>query len=333
MARPSEDELIARYFAPLAGPGGLALVDDAALLTPSPGHDLVLTVDALVAGVHFLPGDPPDAIAAKALGVNLSDLAAKGAEPVGFLLALALPDDWTEAWLAGFCGGLGAASQASGCQLLGGDTVRAAGPLTISITAIGQVPAGQMVRRTTARPGDMICVTGTIGDAALGLALLDGSDPAWQGALDAADRAFLVDRYRRPRPRTALAPALRDLASAAMDVSDGLAGDAAKMLRASGVTGAIDLDRLPLSPAARAALAAAPALLDRIAGGGDDYEILFTLPPGRWDAMAREAAGLGLALTAIGEVREGEEPLCLRLHGSAYALATRSFQHFGAAFQ
>ncbi|WP_375458468.1 thiamine-phosphate kinase [uncultured Enterovirga sp.] len=337
MSRPDEDDLIARYFAPLAGPGGLSLLDDAALIAPEPGCEMVLTVDALVEGVHFLPDDPPESLGAKALGVNLSDLAAKGADPVGFLLALALPDGWTEDWLGAFCSGLGAAAAAAGCPLLGGDTVRAAGPLVLSVTALGQVPAGRMVRRTTARPGDLMAVTGTIGDAVLGLALLRGRSEPWDAALAPADRAFLIDRYRVPRPRLALAPALRDHASAAMDVSDGLAGDAAKLLRASGVAGHLDLDRIPLSPAAQAALASAPAapaapvLLDRLAGGGDDYEILFTLPPERWDAMRRDAAAIGLALTIVGEVRDGEGPLALRRGGSPTTIASPSFQHFGAS--
>jgi thiamine-monophosphate kinase len=171
MTRPGEDELIARYFGPLAGPGALELKDDTALITPVPGHDLVLTADAIVAGVHFLPDDPPDSIGRKALGVNLSDLAAKGADPLGFVLTLALPPDWTETWVAGFAAGLGGMARELGCPLLGGDTVRTPGPLSISVTAFGTVPEGRMVRRTTARPGDAICVTGTIGDAALGLAL------------------------------------------------------------------------------------------------------------------------------------------------------------------
>lgn len=412
MARAGEDELIARYFAPLAGPGGLGLTDDAALVAVPDGHELVVTVDAIVAGVHFLPDDPPASVAVKALGVNLSDLAAKGADPIGFVMALALPEDWTENWLAAFAGGLGAVAERSGCALLGGDTVRAAGPLSISITAFGSVPAGRMVRRTTARAGDLIAVTGTIGDAALGLDLLTGA-PAWGRGLDPADCAELVDRYRHPRPRLALAAPLREHASAAMDVSDGLVGDAAKMLRASGVTGTLDLDRIPLSRAARAALAAAVAssaeatsqdrdiaygsgrtaylspggrgrvgvsrpgereapspdnshpphpalypagkgvpaptsdlerdgsaipprpgptsgLLDRIAGGGDDYEVLFTLPSARLNAMTRAAAALGLAVTVVGEVRDGKGPPALRLDGSPHALAKSSFRHFGS---
>jgi thiamine-monophosphate kinase len=329
VARPSEDELIARHLAPLAGPGGLGLKDDAALLVPHPGHDLVLTVDAIVEGVHFLPGDPPKTLAAKALGVNLSDLAAKGAAPVGFLMVLALPDGWTEDWLAAFCSGLAAVANEAGCPLLGGDTVRAGGPLTISITAFGEVPSGTMVRRTTAQAGDLVCVTGTIGDAALGLSVLTGAP--FSASLAEADRAFLADRYRRPRPRLALAAVLREHASAAMDVSDGLAGDFAKLLRASGVTGTLDLDHIPMSPATKAALAAQPGLLDTVAGGGDDYEILFTLSPDRLDAMTRDAEALGLPITVVGEVRAGEGSPALRWNGSPHALAASSFQHFGTA--
>ena len=325
MATSGEDDLIARHFAPIAGPGGLGLLDDAACLPVRPGRELVLTADALVAGVHFLPDDPPDTIAVKALGVNLSDLAAKGAEPEGFLLSLALADGWTDGWLAAFCQGLAGEARAHGCPLLGGDTVRTPGPLTLSVTALGSVPAGTMVRRTTARPGDLVCVTGTIGDAALGLLVLTGAP--WAAGLGAEERAFLADRYRRPRPRLALGAALRRYASAAMDVSDGLAGDLAKLLRAGGVTGTLHLDRIPLSPAARAVIARGPVLLDRIAGGGDDYEILFTLPPGRRNAMTDEAAALGLAVTIVGEVGDGEAPLAVRLDGEPYRLVRPSYEH------
>src|SRR5215217_7928762 len=231
--RPGEDSLIARFFAPIAGEGALNLMDDAACLTPKPGHDLVLTADALVEGVHFLPEDAPGSIARKALGVNVSDLAAKGAEPSGFLLSLALPDDWSESWLSDFAAGLGEASRDFACPLLGGDTVRARGPLTLSVTAVGQVPTGRMVLRTTAQAGDVICVTGTIGDAALGLKLR--SKPGWTENLSPDEKAHLSDRYLHPQPRHRLAAALRSHASAAMDVSDGLAGDLAKMMQASGV--------------------------------------------------------------------------------------------------
>lgn len=325
--RPGEDELIARYFAPLAGKGGLGLQDDAALLRPTPGHDLVLTVDAIVAGVHFFPDDPPEAVARKALGVNLSDLAAKGAAPAGFLLALTLPQDWTEVWLAGFCDGLGEAAGVFGCPLLGGDTVR--GPaLAVSISAYGEVPQGRMVRRATARPGDRLCVSGTIGDAALGLALRGPSAPSWRDALSPEQRSFLVDRYLQPQPRLALAAALLEHASAAMDVSDGLAGDLAKMMRASGASAAVEAEAVPLSPAARAALAAEPSLFDRIVTGGDDYEILVAVPPARLDAFLAASTRAGMATTAIGTVTEGQEPPLFRCGGLGRRYERGSYSHF-----
>jgi thiamine-monophosphate kinase len=304
----NEPELIARYFAPLAGPEGLGLADDAALLTPPPGCDLVLTTDALVAGIHFFADDPPGAVAAKALGVNLSDLAAKGAEPLGFLLSLALPPGWTERFLADFCAGLDGAAQEGRIKLLGGDTVTTSGPLTLSITALGAVPHGGMVRRRGARLRDCLYVSGTIGDAALGLALRRAElereqPPLWAADVDATE---LIDRYLRPRPRLALAPALRACASAAMDVSDGLIGDLRAMMKASGASAHVDLWKIPLSAPARAALAADPALLDLALTGGDDYEIICAVPPAqaeRFEALAQVA---GVAVARIGEVAARE---------------------------
>jgi thiamine-monophosphate kinase len=324
--RPSEDDLIARYFAPLAGEGGLELRDDAACLSPLARHDLVLTADALVETVHFLPGDAPGSVARKALGVNVSDLAAKGADPAGFLLSLALPDGWTEDWLAGFATGLGEAARDFSCPLLGGDTVRARGALTLSVTAIGQVPAGRMVRRTTARDGDVICVTGTIGDAALGLGLR--SSPAWAGGLLSEEAAFLADRYLHPQPRHRLAAPLRTHARAAMDVSDGLAGDLAKMMRASGVTAVVETDRVPLSPAARAAIRADPGLLDLALTGGDDYEILCTLPEKSLDTLLKEADRVGVALSVIGRVVAGDGLPVFRRQDSERRFDAGSYSHF-----
>jgi thiamine-monophosphate kinase len=294
----NEPELIARYFAPLAGPGGLGLRDDAALLAPPPGTELVLTADALVAGRHFFAEDPPADIAAKALGVNLSDLAAKGADPLGFLLTLALPPDWRAEWLGNFAKGLGEASQAAGCQLLGGDTVATPGPLTLSITALGAVPQGKMIRRAGAKPGDALFVTGTIGDAALGLKIrqaeVSGDPlPDWAQKLAPADRAFLVGRYLRPQPRLAAIPGLRAAASAAMDVSDGLVGDLRALLRASSVSGRIELADIPLSQAARAALDADPSLEETIFCGGDDYEILCAAPEAAASMLAGFATRIG----------------------------------------
>jgi thiamine-monophosphate kinase len=285
-------------------------------------------VDGLQAGIHFLADDRPASIARKALAVNVSDLAAKGAEPSGFLLTLALPEDWTEAWLAGFCEGLAEAAGAFRCPLLGGDTVRANGPLWLSVTALGQVPTGRMVPRGGARPGDRICVTGTIGDAALGLALRRGERPAWAAGLGPDERDFLVDRYLHPRPRLALAGALREHARAAMDVSDGLAGDLAKMIRASGTTAVVDVAAIPLSPAARAALAGDPGLLDRVVTGGDDYEILCAVPEERLEPFLAGAASLGVGAVAIGVVQRGGGLPVFRDGARERRYERGSFSHF-----
>ena len=324
--RPSEDDLIARYFAPLAGPGGLGLCDDAALVAPPAGCEIVATVDGLVAGVHFFPHDPPGAVARKALRVNLSDLAAKGAAPLGFLLTLALPRDFSADWLEAFAQGLGEDARAFGCALLGGDTVSTPGPLTLSITALGAVPAGRMVRRTGARAGDALYVSGTIGDSALGLALR--LDPARGQGASADERGFLLQRYLLPEPRLALAPVLLAHASGAMDVSDGLVGDLAKMMRVSGVIAVVDVADVPLSAGARA-LAGDPDLLATALTGGDDYEILASVPPGACAAFEADAARAGLAVARIGEVVAGAgAPVFRDLRGEPMRFARASFSHF-----
>ena len=326
--RPSEDTLIERYFAPLAGPGGLKLRDDAALIALAEGHELVTTVDMVVSGTHFFADDPADAIAEKVLGVNLSDLAAKGAKPLGFLLAMALPSDWNEDWLALFCKGLGKSALKYGCSLLGGDTTRTKGPLVLSLTAFGAVPNGTMVPRTGAKPGDLIAVTGSIGDGALGLKIRATPELDWVDALNERDFAFLLDRYLRPQPRTAFAEALRTSAHAAMDVSDGLVGDLTKMLRASGVTGILRIEDVPLSSAARAAIAYHPGLLADAVTGGDDYEVLFTLPPERFEMLQARARVSGLQITVIGEVRAGTAPLSVSHHGETFLTRSPSYSHF-----
>jgi thiamine-monophosphate kinase len=324
----SEDDLIARYFAPLAGEGGLGLRDDAASLAAPADADLVITADALVAGVHFFAEDPPDAIARKALRVNLSDLAAKGAQPMGFLLTLALAAPWSPAWLEAFAAGLGDDALAYSCPLLGGDTVHTPGPLSISITALGAVPRGRMVPRTGARPGDLIAVTGSIGDAALGL--LQRTIPAapWIAGLGEAERDHLLDRYRLPQPRSALAGALRDHAHSSMDVSDGLVGDLEKMLRVSGVSGSVTLDAVPLSPAARRAIAADPRLLEVALTGGDDYEILCSVGPQQIEGLTAAAQAIGLPLTVIGRVVEGTDRAEFTYLGAPLSFARRSYSHF-----
>lgn len=322
MNRPSEDDLIARYFAPLAGPGALGLKDDAALLVPPPGSEIVLTVDGLVAGVHFFADDPADAIAKKALRVNVSDLAAKGAAPLGFLLTLALPRDWRAEWLESFARGLGEDAARFNCPLLGGDTVSTPGPLTLSVTAFGAVPAGRMVRRTGARVGDALYVSGAIGDAALGLL-------ARRGTMDGDGEAFLIDRYLLPQPRLALAPALLAHASGAMDVSDGLVGDLTKMMRVSGASAHVDVARIPLSRAARAMIEADPAFLATALTGGDDYEILTSVPLASAGAFEAAAGAAGVAVTRIGEVVAGDAPPLLRdARGEPMRFERGSWSHF-----
>jgi thiamine-monophosphate kinase len=272
--RYSEDELIARLFAPIAGPAGLGLEDDAALL-PASSEPMVATTDMIVAGVHFFADDPPARIAKKALRVNLSDLAAKGAAPVGFLLSLALPPDWTNDWLAAFAAGLAEDAALYGAPLIGGDTASTPGPLTISITALGRT--SRFAPRAGARPGDAIFVSGTIGDAALGLAVR--RDPALAARLSPAARDWLLDRYLLPRPRLDLIETVRGGASAAMDVSDGLVGDLAKLCRASRVSALVEAPLVPLSTAAQEAIGLSPSLFETALTGGDDYEILFAADP------------------------------------------------------
>ena len=328
-AGPSgEDALIARYFKPLATePGAFGLLDDAAILKPS-RDDLVLKTDAIVEGVHFLPDDPPDTVARKALRRNLSDLAAKGAMPAGFLLTLALRSV-DEAWLTPFARGLGEDAGQYGCPLFGGETVSTPGPIMVSISAFGHVPSGRMVRRSGAGPGDRVVVSGTIGDAALGLDIIRGGAAASVLADDASAREMLVGRYRVPQPRNLLAKAVLDHASAAMDVSDGLAGDLAKLCAASAVSAAIDVASIPLSASAALVLAHRALGIEALVSGGDDYEILCTIPEGRFDSFA-EAAGLaGVAVSSIGTVISGASgPKFLDAHGRDLRLAHRSYSHF-----
>lgn len=323
-----EDAIIADYFAPLAGEGAFGLRDDAAAFAPADGCDVVVTVDALVSGVHFFPDDPPASIARKALAVNLSDLAAKGAKPKGFVIALALEDDWRADWLAEFANGLGYAAGLFGCPLLGGDTVRSAGPFWISITAFGEAPSGRMVHRFNARPGDVVCVSGTIGDGALGLKLRGVATAPWTMRIGLEHRVFLTDRYVHPQPRLALAPVLREFAGAAMDVSDGLAGDLAKMCRMSGVGADVDLSLVPLSAGAQAARRLEPSLFDVVMTGGDDYEILCAVAPERLDAFLAACRDEGVAMTPIGRFRQGDCTPIFRDGDEEKRYQKGSFSHF-----
>jgi thiamine-monophosphate kinase len=313
---PAEFALIGRHFRPLAGPGALDLADDAALLTPPPGRELVLTVDAMIGGVHFLPDDPPDLVGRKLLRVNLSDLAAKGATPLGYLMTVAAPRDTPDSWFAGFAAGLAADQARYAVGLLGGDTTSTPGPVALSLTILGHVAPGGMVRRAGARPGDGVWVTGTIGDGALGLAVAQGrlADPS----------GHLLDRYRLPQPRIGLA--LAGIAGAGMDISDGLVQDLGHLCRAGGLAAEIDAALLPLSPPARAA---GPDWLPAILTGGDDYELLLAVPPAREAALQQAARDAGMTVTRIGSFRAGPPGVMVRgRDGERLALPRGGWSHF-----
>jgi thiamine-monophosphate kinase len=307
------EEAIIALLAPLAEgfSGAFGLKDDCALIAPEPGTELVLKTDPVAEGVHFLPGDAPQDIAWKALAVNVSDLAAKGATPLCYLLALSFPDAPTRERMSRFVDGLRAAQERFGCHLIGGDTDRRPGPLTMSVTMIGSVPQGQIVRRATAHAGDTLFVSGTIGDASLGLALLRDPGQAGTWGVSAEEESHLVARYRRPEPRLALAQALRQYASAAMDVSDGLIKDLDRLLRASGVAGRLDAGDVPLSQAARRIVARAPQRLAGLLTGGDDYEVLASIPRDKAAAFAAAAAAAGVPVSRVGEVLPGPPALAV----------------------
>ena len=313
---PAEFSLIVRHFRPLAGPGALELRDDAAELVPPAGRHLVLTADAMVAGVHFLPDDPPDLIGQKLLRVNLSDLAAKGAVPLGYLMTVSCPRGTPDAWYAAFAAGLARDQATYGITLLGGDTTSTPGPISLSLTAIGHIAPGQGVHRFGASAGDGIWVTGTIGDGALGLQVALGKlvDPT----------GFLLDRYRLPRPRVGLA--IGGVASAGMDVSDGLVQDLGHICRASGLTAELDAARVPLSDQARAA---GPEWLETCLTGGDDYEVLMAVPPAREDALRAVARAADIPVTRIGAFHSGPGRVMLRdAAGNPLVLKKGGWSHF-----
>lgn len=316
MSLPAEFDLIGRHFRPLAGPGALDLRDDAALLTPPEGRQLVLTVDAMVEGIHFLPDDPPDLVGRKLLRVNLSDLAAKGATPLGYLMTVSAPRGTADAWFAGFAAGLAQDQVEFGVSLLGGDTTSTPGPVTLSLTMIGHVAPGAAVHRSGARPGHEVWVTGTIGDGALGLRVARGEISDASGVL--------LDRYRLPRPRLGLA--LSGVASAAMDVSDGLVQDLGHLCRESGVAAELLADEVPLSDAARAA---GPDWLPVCLTGGDDYEVLMAVPPEQTEALRQAARAGGLSVTRIGAFLSGPPEVTVRrADGESLALDKRGWSHF-----
>ncbi|HZB92726.1 MAG TPA: thiamine-phosphate kinase [Stellaceae bacterium] len=320
----SEFERIARFFAPLAAPGALGLVDDVALIDGPSGEQYVLTTDAIVEGVDFLPGTPPDQVAQKLLRVNLSDLAAKGATPLGYLLVTALPRSLGDDWLQGFAAGLAKDQATFGIGLLGGDMSAIDGPIALTLAAIGRVAAGRAVLRSGARPGDLVYVSGTLGDAALGLAVL-------QGRLtlpEATAREFLVDRYHLPQPRLALGQRLAGVAHAMLDISDGLVADLGHLCAASGVAAVVEAAKLPLSPAALPAVRGERQWLMAALGGGDDYELLFAAPAGAAAAIAALAQETGTEVAAIGRIEAGGGVRIVDAAGAPLTVASAGYRHF-----
>lgn len=313
--RLGEFERIARYFRPLAvgAAGALDLLDDAAVLQPPPGRELVVTTDAMVEGVHYLPGEPAERLARRLLRVNLSDLAAMGAQPLAYTLTMALPDAVDEAWLAAFAEGLAADQQVFGITLVGGDSVSTRGPVVLSVTAMGTVTTGRALRRGGARSGDRVVASGFLGDGRLGLLAAREELPG----LAEADRAALAERYHLPQPRLALGLALVDLATAAIDLSDGLPGDLQHICTASGVGARIDTTAIPLSPAARRAIEVDPGLRRAAISGGDDYELLFTVPETAVPAVAQLSEMRSLPLSVIGRIEPGQAVLFVDEAGEA----------------
>jgi len=325
---PGEFELIARYFAPLAAgaPGAFGLTDDVAAVDVAPQDQLIVKTDAIVAGVHFLPVDPPDLIARKLLRVNLSDLAGKGARPLGYLMTCCFPNDLEEAWLARFVEGLATDQREFGLPLLGGDTTATSGPLTLSATVLGAIAKGRLPRRGAAREGDAVLVSGSLGDGALGLDVQRQAFPE----IDAAGRDYLIDRYRLPRPRLSLGRTLVEagIVHASMDVSDGLLADLGHICSTSRVGAAIEWSRLPLSAPAMKLVTARPELRERIVAGGDDYELLLTVAAADVPVALALARREGGALTPIGRITAGSEVRMIDAGGVEMAIARTGYRHF-----
>ena len=325
-----EETIIQEFLAPLAAgaPGAFGLRDDCAVAAPPPGHEFVLKTDAVAEGVHFLADDRPEDIAWKALAVNVSDLAAKAAVPYGYLLSLAFPEAPARAWMQGFAAGLAEAQAAFGMHLLGGDTDRRPGPVSITPMVLGTVPQGRMIRRGAARGGEIVFVSGTLGDAGLGLRLR--RDPALAARWGLSDEAAsaLLRRFLRPAPRLALREALRNHASAAMDLSDGLLKDLGRMCRASGCGAVIEHAMLPVSPAFARVRGRDPSAASAALLAGDDYEVLATVPAGTAAAFETMASAVGVAVARIGVMRERADIEILDANQQPMPLADTGYDHF-----
>ena len=321
-----EFDLIDRFFKPLsrAAPGAFALGNDGALLTPPEGAGLAVTKDLMVAGVHYPEGEEPSVLARRLLRVNLSDLAAMGATATAYALGLALPADVDDAWVEAFAAGLAHDQETFGVALIGGDTVATTGPAVLSLTAFGIAENGACLPRAGAREGDDIYVSGTIGDATLGLRAVRGE----LAALEPQDRAALAARFRLPEPRLALGAALVGLATCAIDISDGLVADLGHLCAESGVGAHVSADAVPLSDPARRALDRSEAAIGDLLTGGDDYELLFCAPPSARDDIEALSHRLDLPLTRIGLMERGQGVTVVDADGRPLPIARAGYQHF-----
>ncbi len=336
MPASAEERFIAEYFERLSAglPGAFRLKDDCAELVPAPGHAFIVKTDPIVEGLHFLPDDDPADIAFKALAVNVSDLAAKAARPFAYLLAIGLPERPDAAWMARFTAGLAEAQAQFGVTLAGGDTDRVSGPASIAVTVFGECPVGRMVPRGGAAPGDRVYVTGSLGGAALGLALRLETAGSADWPVPGAARDAALARYLRPNPRIGLRAALRAYARAAMDISDGLVKDLDRMCRlapAGGAGAVIQFKDLPLFAGVDAVLAADKNAAMQLVTAGDDYEILAAVPPENAAAFEVLAAKGGAPVTCIGEVTQDADVRVLDAAGMPIEFATRGFDHFERA--
>ena len=321
-----EFDLIERFFRPLsrAAPGAFALGNDGALLTPPAGASLVVTKDLMVAGVHYPEGEEPATVARRLLRVNLSDLAAMGATATAYALGLALPEDIADVWVEAFAAGLARDQEAFGVALIGGDTVATKGPAVLSLTAFGTVAGDACLTRAGAGEGDDIYVSGTVGDATLGLRAVRGG----LSDLTPEDHAALAERFRLPVPRLALGAALVGVATCAIDVSDGLVADLGHICAESGVAARIGADAVPLSSAARRAIDGGEAAIADLVTGGDDYELLFCAPPAERGAIEALGRRLELAVSRIGTIERGQGVTVVDADGRPLALGRTGYQHF-----
>ena len=324
--RTGEFDLIERFFRPLsrAAPGAFALRNDGALLTPPAGASLVVTKDLMVAGVHYPEGEEPATVARRLLRVNLSDLAGMGATATAYALGLALPEDIGDAWVEAFAAGLARDQEAFGVALIGGDTVATKGPAVLSLTAFGTVADGACLTRSGAGEGDDIYVSGTVGDATLGLRAVRGE----LANFTPEDHAALAARFRLPEPRLALGAALVGLATCAIDVSDGLVADLGHLCEESGVAARINGNAVPLSTAARRAVDRGEAAIADLVTGGDDYELLFCAPPAERGAIEALGRRLELAVSRIGTIEHGQGATVVDADGRPLALGRTGYQHF-----